>query len=82
MARKNWHCDRPTVCAPDSAVMSRADRPCLPNVDTSVARLDPGPGRLALARLWLAVRESLRPSGTLHVGPPSCTHARVGRPAG
>jgi hypothetical protein len=38
----------------------------------SVARLDPGPGRFEFARLWLAVRESFRPSGTLHVGPPSC----------
>jgi hypothetical protein len=74
--RKNWHCDLPMVCAPDSAVMSRADRPWFPNMVMSVARLEPGPGRLALAALWLAVRESLRPSGTLHVGPPSCMRTK------
>ena len=43
------HRARPTVCAPDSSVMSRADRPLAASEATSEARLEPGPGRLALA---------------------------------
>jgi hypothetical protein len=65
------------VCAPESAVISRADSPFAANAAMSDAALEPGPGRLALAALWLAVRESFRPSGTLHVGPPSCRACRL-----
>jgi hypothetical protein len=70
--RKVVHRACPMVCAPESAVMSRAERPLLPNMVMSVARLESGPGRLALAALWLAVCASRRPRYTVHVGPPSC----------
>ena len=71
--RKKRQRARPTVWAPESAVMSRAERPLAANAETRDAVLEPGPGRLALAALWLAVRESFRPSCTFHVGPPSCS---------
>jgi hypothetical protein len=51
--------------------MSVAESPLLANVEMSVERLEPELGRLALARDWLAVVESRRPSGTFQVGPRS-----------
>ncbi|URE17162.1 hypothetical protein MUK42_11305 [Musa troglodytarum] len=68
-AQRAW----PMVWAPESAVMSRALRPLAAKEETSWERLEPGLGRLLLAALWLAVVASLRPSCTVHVGPPSCT---------
>ena len=73
--RKVVHRACPMVCAPDSAVMSRADRPCLLNSEMSVPRLAVDCGRLLLARDALAVVESRRPSGTFQVGPPSYVRA-------
>ncbi|KAM0850608.1 hypothetical protein ACQ4PT_052952 [Festuca glaucescens] len=68
--RNVWQRARPTVCAPESAVMSRAESPLAANEASCDARLAPGPGRLALAAAWLAVRASFRPSFTVQVGPP------------
>jgi hypothetical protein len=57
--------------------MSCGERLLLPNMEMNVARLEPGPGMFVLAALWLAVRESVRPSGTFQVGPPSCIDQRL-----
>lgn len=60
------------VWAPDRAVKSRMLRPLEPNAETRELKLEDGPGRLLLAALKLAVRASLRPKRTVHLGPPSC----------
>jgi hypothetical protein len=65
------HRARPIVWPPESAVMSRALSPLAANWEVRVVRLANGDGSWALAALWLAVLASLRPSGTVHEGPPS-----------
>ena len=57
--------------------MSLALKPLAENMEIRVARLDAGDGIWLLAALWLAVLASLRPSGTVHDGPPRCVHAFV-----
>lgn len=52
--------------------MSRALRPLEENMERRVERLEVGAGIWLLAALRLAVLASLRPSGTVHDGPPSC----------
>jgi len=41
-----------------------------------VVTLEAGDGMSLFARLWLAVVESRRPSGTAQAGPPSCTRGQ------
>lgn len=55
---------------------SRALRPLAAKAVVSVGRSENGEGSSALAALWLAVLASLRPSATVHEGPPSC-HFRI-----
>nr|ACR35782.1 unknown [Zea mays] len=79
-ARNTAQRARPTVCAPDSAVRSRASRPLAPNADSSAGSDASGGGRLAFAAPALASRASRRPSGTAHRGPPSrLTASRAAR---
>lgn len=56
--------------------MSLAVKPLAVKLEMRAARSANGDGRLLLAALWLAVLASLRPSGTVHDVPPSCTHKK------
>ena len=53
--------------------MSFWESPCAAKREVRLARPDVGGGMLLLAPLRLAVRESLRPTFTSQLGPPSCT---------
>lgn len=53
--------------------MSLTERPCAANLDVRLARLDVGGGMFLFAKVLLAVVESLLPSFTFQLGPPSCT---------
>ena len=53
--------------------MSSVERPWLLKEEISALRLDVGAGMLLFAPLKLAVFESLRPSCTVHDGPPNCS---------
>lgn len=57
---------------PESAVSSRTLRPLEEKEETRLEKLNVGAGIWLFAALWLAVLASLRPSCTVHVGPPSC----------
>jgi hypothetical protein len=61
--------------APESATMSFWDSPCAAKREVRLARPDVGGGMLLLAPLKLAVVESLLPTLTLQLGPPSCIYA-------
>jgi len=52
--------------------MSFWERPCAAKSDVRLARPDVGGGMLLLAPLKLAVLESLLPTFTSQLGPPSC----------
>lgn len=56
---------------PESATISVVLRPFLEKAEVRVLRLDAGLGMSLLAVLRLAVFASLRPSCTVHVGPPN-----------
>lgn len=56
---------------PESATISFELRPLLLNKEMRSLRSSVAPGRLFSARLWLAEVESLLPSFTVHVGPPT-----------
>jgi len=58
---------------PESATMSLVERPCAANLEMRFWRLEVGGGMLLLAKVLLAVLESLLPSFTVQFGPPSCT---------
>lgn len=77
--RNTIHLACPIVCPPESAVISLALKPLAENMEIRVERLEAGDGIWELAALWLAVLASLRPSCTVHVGPPSCVrnHLRI-----
>jgi hypothetical protein len=57
---------------PDRVTMSLAVRPLFVKRDIRVVRSSVNNGRSVLAKLLLAVVESLRPSFTVHDGPPTC----------
>ena len=56
---------------PDRVTMSIAVSPFLLNLEIRVSRSSVKSGRSLLASLLLAVVESLRPSFTVHDGPPT-----------
>ena len=70
--RKTVHRAWPMVWLPESAVMSRALKPLLENIEMRVDRLDVGAGIWLFASVWLAVLASLLPNNTVHVCAPSC----------
>jgi hypothetical protein len=55
--------------------MSFWERPCAAKSEVRLARPDVGGGMLLLAPLKLAVLESLLPTFTSQLGPPSCMRA-------
>ena len=62
---------------PESATISFAERPWLLKLEMRFWRLKEGPGMLLFAPEKLAVVESLLPSFTSQLGPPSCVLHRV-----
>lgn len=60
------------VFIPERATMSLVERPWAANLLMRLLRLEVGGGMLLLARVKLAVFESLLPSFTSQYGPPSC----------
>lgn len=67
-------CEKESVCeilVPDSATKSLEESPRELNLEMSWLRFEVGRGMPLLAADWLAVLESLLPSFTFQVGPPS-----------
>lgn len=60
-----------SIIVPDSATKSLVESPRVLNLDISWLRFEVGLGMSLLAADWLAVLESLLPSFTSQVGPPS-----------
>lgn len=60
-----------SIIVPDSATKSLVESPRVLNLDISWLRFEVGLGMPLLAADWLAVLESLLPSFTSQVGPPS-----------
>lgn len=58
---------------PERDTKSLNDNPTSAKLDLRTVIFDEGAGMNTLAAVLLAVRESLLPNLTSHVGPPSCT---------
>ena len=65
-------CENPTVCAPESAIMSVMVRLFFRKIQLRRLRLKLGGGRLPGTRNLEEMRPSRRPSSTLNHGPPDC----------
>jgi len=59
------------LCVPDSATKSLGESPRELNLEMSWLTFEVGGGMPLLAADWLAVLESLLPSFTFQLGPPS-----------
>ena len=66
-----------TLLLPERATMSFWESPCAAKREVRLARPDVGGGMFLLAPLKLAVVESLLPSLTSQLGPPSCTYVSI-----
>ena len=57
---------------PDNATRSLVFRPTAENLEVMLDKPSTGDGIEELAPAWFAVRLSLLPNNTFHVGPPDC----------